>query len=401
MHIVVDLGSNRFMNFRLSSNRPLSQIKAEDLCRINVSGKEYITTYSCLNKYPTTLLGSSKEREPYYIPDLKSYFFNRNRDCFESILTFYQTGKEFRPMSVDESVYEDERKFFRIDEKPSEMSVAIDELITSDLCFNGGWRHTRRKIHKFLMDPRSSKFATGWHIMDIMFICVSIALLVMETDPNMSIYFTDDSQPAYYYLTYLNVFVIAFFTTDLLVRYCTWPGVLSFWKNLFNILDILSILPFYVSVVADAMEGSDAENDHEHRSYVVLRVCRIFRIVRVFKFIRHSQDLIMIIKVVAHAKKELCLLILLLFIFSVSFGSLMYYIENQTNPEQFTSIMQGCWWAIVTITTIGYGDVVPKTWLGKIVGSIVLTLGIVFLALPMTIIVGKFSTVYEKEKEKS
>jgi ABC-type phosphate transport system permease subunit len=143
----------------------------------------------------------------------------------------------------------------------------------------------------------------------------------------------------------------------------------------------------------------EEERVHEHKSYVVLRVCRIFRIVRVFKFIRHSQDLIMIIKVVAHAKKELGLLVLLLFIFSVSFGSLMYYIEHQTN-EDFTSIMQGCWWAIVTITTIGYGDVVPHTWLGKIVGSVVLTLGIVFLALPMTIIVGKFSTVYEKEKEK-
>ena len=107
----------------------------------------------------------------------------------------------------------------------------------------------------------------------------------------------------------------------------------------------------------------------------------------------------MIIKVVARAKKELCLLVLLLFIFSVSFGSLMYYIEQSSN-EQFTSIMQGCWWAIVTITTIGYGDIYPKTWLGKMVGSFVLTLGIVFLALPMTIIVGKFSQVYEKEKVK-
>ena len=106
----------------------------------------------------------------------------------------------------------------------------------------------------------------------------------------------------------------------------------------------------------------------------------------------------MIIKVVAHAKRELSLLVLLLGIFSMSFGSLMYYVEHSANPDQFSSIMQGCWWAIVTITTIGYGDISPVTWQGKIVGSVVLTLGIVFLALPMTIIVGKFSAVYETEK---
>ena len=378
-----------------------SQLNSTDLCYINVSGKQYITTFSCLEKYPDTLLGSN-EREFYWIPELKSYYFNRNRDCFESILTFYQTGKEFRPLSVDDDIYEEERKFFRIDEKPGHTSVMLEEdNEQAFVCCDEGWKHTKRRIHHFLMDPRSSKFATAWHILDIMFICTSITMLVLETDPNVGHAFTDKSHPAYQILFIVNVVVIAFFTTDLAVRYITWPGLLSFWKSLFNILDILSILPFYVSIIADALENKTPEEELvQQRSYVVLRVCRIFRIVRVFKFIRHSQDLIMIIKVVAHAKKELMLLCLLLFIFSVSFGSLMYYIEQEANPDQFSSIMQGCWWAIVTITTIGYGDVYPKTWLGKMVGSVVLTLGIVFLALPMTIIVGKFSTVYEKEKGK-
>ena len=377
------------------------QIKVADLCYINVSGKQYITTFSCLDRYPNTLLGSP-EREAYWIPELKAYYFNRNRECFESILTFYQTGKEFRPMTVDNDIYDEERRFYRIEEpRPvDDAIIAIDEAGISNVCFKGGWKVVRRRVHRFLMDPRSSKFATAWHIMDIVFICASITLLVLETDPNVGHAFTDESHPAYSAIRILNVIVISFFTIDLLIRFGTWPRLHSFFTNMFNILDILSILPFYVSVITDAVEDDvDPEAQYQHRSYVVLRVCRIFRIVRVFKFIRHSQDLIMIIKVVARAKKELCLLVLLLFIFSVSFGSLMYYIEQSSN-EQFTSIMQGCWWAIVTITTIGYGDIYPKTWLGKMVGSFVLTLGIVFLALPMTIIVGKFSQVYEKEKVK-
>lgn len=378
-----------------------TQTNAADLCYINVSGKQYITTHSCLQQYPLTLLGS-QAKELYWIPELKSYYFNRNRDCFESILTFYQTGREFRPLSVDDDIYEAERKFFKIEMKTrvTESVIPLGETPEQLSVFcDGDWRTTKKRVHRFLMDPRCSRWATAWHIMDILFICTSITLLIMETDENVKDAFME-GHPAYKYLFGLNVLVIAFFTTDLLIRFITWPGLINFWKNLFNILDILSILPFYVSLLAEAFEDPTNPSSNEHKSYVVLRVCRIFRIVRVFKFIRHSQDLIMIIKVVGHAKKELCLLILLLFIFSVSFGSLMYYIEHTSN-DKFSTIMQGCWWAIVTITTIGYGDIAPETWLGKAVGSLVLTMGIVFLALPMTIIVGKFSTVYEKEKEKN
>ncbi|KAL5260494.1 hypothetical protein ACHWQZ_G010586 [Mnemiopsis leidyi] len=396
-----DDGSNLNANGGKSNAVPIPTTSA-DLCYINVSGKQYITTHSCLQQYPLTLLGS-QEKELFWIPELKSYYFNRNRDCFESILTFYQTGREFRPLSVDDEIYEAERKFFKIEMKARAQETSVSVGDTSDavpICCDGDWKTTRKRVHRFLMDPRCSRWATAWHILDIVFICISITLLVMETDSNVKDAF-QEGHAAYNYLFGLNVLVIAFFTTDLLIRFVTWPGLLNFWKNLFNILDILSILPFYVSLLAEAFEDENADNptEHEHKSYVVLRVCRIFRIVRVFKFIRHSQDLIMIIKVVGHAKKELCLLVLLLFIFSVSFGSLMYYIEHQKN-NQFSTIMQGCWWAIVTITTIGYGDIAPQTWLGKVVGSLVLTMGIVFLALPMTIIVGKFSTVYEKEKGK-
>ena len=75
----------------------------------------------------------------------------------------------------------------------------------------------------------------------------------------------------------------------------------------------------------------------------------------------------------------------------------MYYIESAHNKD-FDSIMQSCWWVIVTITTVGYGDMYPQSAGGKLFGGFVLTLGIVFLALPMTIIVSKFSFVYEREK---
>jgi len=287
------------------------------------------------------------------------------------------------------------------------ISIADSDSETGCSC-RGGFHAKRKAVHDFLQNPRSSKIATVWHTIDIIFICVSIAFLVMETDPNLNVHFTSKTDEYYNIIYGINSFVIAFFSIDLVLRLATWPRFFSFWKNIFNVLDILSILPFYVGLIADMTESENLElqlSDDGHeialdtmsKRYVVLRVCRIFRIIRIFKFVRHSQDLILIVRVVVHAKKELGLLVILLGIFTITFGSIMYYVEHEVN-DQFNSIMQGCWWSIVTITTVGYGEVVPRTPGGKFVGSVVLTLGIVFLALPMTIIVSKFSSVYEKEK---
>ena len=357
-----------------------------------------------LERYPRTLLGSS-DRERYWCPQLNAYFFNRNRASFESVLLYYQTGDEFPPINVDMDLWEEEKQFYRLT-FAEEYSIAVesddDNQFCNTLC-HSGFNSKRAMVHAFLTNPQSSRAATVWHTIDIVFICVSIAFLVMETDPHLKNHFNNKDLKHYYTLYYTNVVVIMFFTLDLILRFLTWPNLLAFWKNIFNILDILSILPFYVGLFAEIMSDNvstgDTQSDMEEmgKKYVVLRVCRIFRIIRIFKFVRHSQDLILIVKVVIHAKRELFLLVILLGIFTITFGSIMYYVEHEVN-NQFYSIIQGCWWSIVTITTVGYGEIVPKTPLGKFVGSVVLTLGIVFLALPMTIIVSKFSSVYEKEK---
>ena len=118
-----------------------------------------------------------------------------------------------------------------------------------------------------------------------------------------------------------------------------------------------------------------------------------------FRFVKHSKDLIVIVKVLLTSRKELGLLVILLGISTITFGSIMYYIEMDVNKD-FNSIMTGCWWALVTITTLGYGDLTPVTVGGKVLGSVLLTFGMVFLTLPMTIIVSKFGQVYENENRK-
>lgn len=305
--------------------------------------------------------------------------------------------------------------FFRIFTKPDAVAGSTEVVPKGrSLAKYGGprWESRFEQVHEFLLDPVSSRFAKVWHTVDIMFICVSITFMIAETDPVIGHHFTGlnssnitgsevkiVNKNLFDALYAINAVVIGFFSCDIILRFLSWPGLLDFWRNIFNILDVISLLPFYVGVMANSatsnMENEDAQ---AAQSYVVLKVCRIFRIVRIFKFIKHSKDLIMIIKVVINSRKELGLLVVLLGISTITFGSIMYYIETDTNSE-FNSILSGCWWAIVTITTLGYGDIHPTTVPGKIVGSALLTFGLVFLTLPMTIIVSKFSSIYETEKE--
>lgn len=361
---------------------------------LNVSGTTYITTYTCLNAFPNTLLGNETRRKLYYSEKLNAYYFNRHRPCFDSILHYYQTGKEAPPLNVDPDVYAKEKEFFGI-KKERDIAVFIPDTDGAQRlnCVNS----FRMKVHNFLQDPRSSNTAAIWHSLDIIFICVSIGFLVFESEPRFNKQFSDRDAEYFWPLFIVNCTIMGFFTIDFCIRLVTWPGLVDFWKNLFNVLDILSILPFYVGLIANGVGEAPDTEEKNRANMMVLRVCRIFRIVRIFKFIRHSRDLLIIMKAVSNAKRELILLVCLLFIFVITFGSIMYYIESDANQD-FNSIMKSCWWVIVTITTVGYGDMYPTSAGGKLFGGFVLTLGIVFLALPMTIIVSKFSFVYEREK---
>jgi potassium voltage-gated channel Shaker-related subfamily A protein 3 len=315
-------------------------------------------------------------------------------------------------------LFEEEKQFFKIPESRQEeegSQGSIEEVQVGGFLGNCSPKIKRKgwELFRTIMDPTFSKAASIWHTLDIIFICISITFMVLETDPVVGHYFVFPSDedhlvmvgvlPVNNIIFGIESLLILFFTVDIIIRFITWPGFLTFWKNIFNILDILSIVPYYISLVAHSMH-SEHDGDHDDevvkQKYFILKMCRIFRIVRVFKFVKHSKDLIVIVKVLLSSRKELGLLVILLGISTVTFGSIMFYVEHESNAVMFDSIMTGCWWALVTITTLGYGDIHPVTVGGKVIGSALLTFGMVFLTLPMTIIVSKFGSVYERENRK-
>ena len=130
-----------------------------------------------------------------------------------------------------------------------------------------------------------------------------------------------------------------------------------------------------------------------------MQVFRIARIMRIFKLARRSVGLQSIAHTVRTSWKDLGLLFSLVAMGMLVFGSLEYFIEVDQADTGFSSIPQGMWWAVQTLTSLGYGDFTPQTLLGKIVGSLCAVCGVLVMALPIPIVVDNFADYYSEQKK--
>ncbi|KAH8377753.1 hypothetical protein KR093_006997, partial [Drosophila rubida] len=180
--------------------------------------------------------------------------------------------------------------------------------------------------------------------------------------------------------------------TNTLVYRQVSPNLWQFIKSPVNIIDFTATLSFYTDVMQRMGEYTG-----------LLEAFSIVRIMRLFKLTRHSPGLRILIHTFKASAKELTLLVFFLVLGIVFFASLAYYAEKlQDNPDnQFKSIPLGLWWAIVTMTTVGYGDVAPKTYPGMFVGALCALAGVLTIALPVPVIVSNFSMFYSHTQARS
>ena len=186
---------------------------------------------------------------------------------------------------------------------------------------------------------------------------------------------------------------VTFFTLELLGRFIFCPSRLRFFTTAENIIDILAVIPFYVDL------GSRVGDVQLNKTWSdFLSFLRIVRIFRIFKLARHVSGLKILVHTVKASAKELGLMIVFVTLVVLISSSLIFYAEKWTadanTDNDFTDIPIGFWWALVTITTVGYGDVVPRSWLGRIVGGMTAVIGVLTLALPIPVIVNNFSLYY-------
>ncbi|XP_071351261.1 A-type voltage-gated potassium channel KCND2-like isoform X2 [Trachinotus anak] len=386
---------------------PQDKRKAQDgLIVLNVSGTKFQTWRNTLERYPDTLLGST-ERDFFFHEETNEYFFDRDPDIFRHILNFYRTGKLHYPRQECISAYDEELAFFGI----------IPEII-GDCCYEE-YKDRRRENAERLQDdeemdmnndvtpvnltfreylwrafenPHTSTLALVFYYVTGFFIAISVMANVVETVPcgtlpNRSKEVSCGDRYALAFFC-LDTACVMIFTVEYLLRLIAAPSRYKFMKSVMSVIDVVAIMPYYIGLVM-------TDNDQVSGAFVTLRVFRVFRI---FKFSRHSAGLRILGYTLKSCASELGFLLFSLTMAIIIFATVMFYAEKGSTASKFTSIPAAFWYTIVTMTTLGYGDMVPKTIVGKVFGSICSLSGVLVIALPVPVIVSNFSRIYHQSQ---
>ncbi|XP_070815641.1 potassium voltage-gated channel subfamily A member 3-like [Chaetodon trifascialis] len=378
---------------------------------INISGLRFETQLKTFNQFPDTLLGDPRKRMRYFDPLRNEYFFDRNRPSFDAILYYYQSGGRIRrPVNVPIDIFSEEIRFYQLGEEAME-KFRDDEGFIKEEERVLPKRDFQKQVWLLFEYPESSGPARGIAIVSVLVILISIVIFCMETLPE----FRDERDQAIV-LPVINgtalhlqslftdpffvieTLCIIWFSFELLVRFFACPSKTSFSKNIMNIIDVVAIIPYFITLGTELAEN-EPNSGQQAMSLAILRVIRLVRVFRIFKLSRHSKGLQILGQTLKASMRELGLLIFFLFIGVILFSSAVYFAEADEPSSSFTSIPDAFWWAVVTMTTVGYGDMLPVTIGGKIVGSLCAIAGVLTIALPVPVIVSNFNYFYHRETD--
>ncbi|MCI4387163.1 hypothetical protein PGIGA_G00070960 [Pangasianodon gigas] len=394
---------------------------------INIAGLRFETRLKTLDQFPDTLLGDPLKRMDYFDPMRNEYFFDRNRPSFDGILYYYQSGGKIRrPANVPLDVFADEINFYELGSEVVEQFREEEGFIKEPevpLPSN----EIYRQFWLLFEYPESSNAARGVALVSLIVIIVSIIIFCMETLPEfrddfevfqameLPINHTKDagfpsvSSPSATSKTISTTFTdpffiietacIIWFVFEIVIRFLVCPSKRKFFNNIMNIIDLISIIPYFVTLVTELATVTNTNTGGQNMSLAILRIIRLVRVFRIFKLSRHSKGLQILGQTLKASMRELGLLIFFLFIGVILFSSAIYFVEVDDPNTQFGSIPDGFWWAVVTMTTVGYGDMCPITLGGKIVGTLCAIAGVLTIALPVPVIVSNFNYFYHRETE--
>ena len=355
----------------------VSVSKEDDFVYINICGMIYETLDSTLGRFPSTLLGNKDSRKKYFVTSKNAYYFDRNRKCFEAILYYYQSGGLLiRPPDIPFSFFEEEISFFGLEEETllrlrKKEGFSCEEIILPKL----QWQ---RKTWELFEYPDTSVAARIIASLSVLVIMISIMILCAET--MFQGRSNHENSPYHQYWFLLELGCIIWFTIEYIIRFVASPNKWDFMISFLNIIDVLAILPYIIT--KSISYGHSVP-------FSVLRLARLVRILRIFKLSRHSLGLQILGHTLKASVKELGMLICFLFLGVILFSSAIFFAESGQN-DMFASIPDAFWYSLVTMTTLGYGDKVPITLIGKLVGSLCAVSGVLSIALPVPVIVANF-----------
>ena len=232
--------------------------------------------------------------------------------------------------------------------------------------------------------PRRTRGQRIFDILLVSLILANVFAVILDTVRTLS-----ERYEAYFFL--FEVFSVSVFTLELMLRF--WVSDRSsgpatrrprwrFWTSPYVLADTLAILPFYLGFFVNAD----------------LRLLRLLRLFRVFRISPYFRSLALLGSVIKQEYRPMLSALAVIAIMMLFAAAGIYLLEREGQPETFGDLPSALWWVVVTLSTVGYGDAVPLTWLGRCLGAVIMVLGIGMVALPAGMLASRFSEVMHRQQ---
>ncbi|OQV24015.1 Potassium voltage-gated channel subfamily A member 2 [Hypsibius exemplaris] len=395
-------------------------IVPDEIVTINVSGQRYETRLSTLHRFPDSLLGNPARRKVFYESSQNEYFFERSRKSFSSILDYYQTGGTLRrPVNVAFHAFVAEIIFFELGDEvlrnflQNEDMLQVKSVVPKGTIQNAVWQ--------LFENPTSSRMAQILAACNVILVIVAVINFCIQTLPEYQV--VENAGTARDLSTILGIGITAnhtivtgvikgiltpffvaetlcnsWFLLDLVVRFSVSPIKKTFFFQFMNVVDALSVFPYFIDLLS-LVDSADAPAKHGLFLLILFRLFRILRIFRILKLSRYSDGLEILWLTMKSAKEELGVLLMLIAIGMTLFSASIYYAELGYLDSDFPSIPHTFWFTIITWTSVGYGDMVPKHPIGKLIGGICSATGVLCLAFIVPVVVTHFEYYFHRGKE--
>lgn len=237
----------------------------------------------------------------------------------------------------------------------------------------------KKDLYLIFENPSSHNYGTFFQTLIFLNIVLSISIMFLQTEKSLEEYF--------YIFDVINTITVIFFTIEYILRLYSINykkrSRFKFAFTPFMIIDLIVILPFYLSMF--------------NIDLGFLRALRIIRIFKLFRVVKYAEFDNLLFNIIKEKKEEFIFIFVVLIVLVLTLTPIVYHFEKEVQPEVFSSMTTTMWWAVITFTTVGYGDMYPITAVGRILTAIVSFLGIALYAIPGSIFT---SALLEKLNER-
>ncbi|XP_008118577.2 potassium voltage-gated channel subfamily C member 1 [Anolis carolinensis] len=414
---------------------------------LNVGGVRFETSRSTLRAFPRTKLHSLTEAEASaafdYDPSAREFFFDRSPRLFRQVLSYCRTRHLHCPADICRSALEEELAFWeitvsqlpnccwtrlsRMEDPPEDWEDfgEAEEANDSQGLLSQvegtsrveGMTHRKLQIWTLLEKPHSSRWAMSLAVLSLLLNIGLIILANVDTTSHFVVFNEawshspeDTQQPfnetshvphlhhwAFWHkeatpLLYLELFFILLFACEFVLRLVICPSKKKFLRRPLNVVDFLCLLPVLIELLS---AGHPSNNTSLVAWLGLFRIVYVLKLLKVFRLVE-TPLMLRVLPGLAKAILKEVFLFAVVFVFQVLFfGSLCYYAEMGNPHVHMEEITSGLWWALITLTTVGYGDVCPVTTFGQVVGAITAITGVLSLIVLTAVLIIKLKGFYE------